>query len=89
MERSEFVADLNNNKYATQVAHLTLICQYCLEKGKPEYLVTEFAKRLVDDPTVIFTGLLQSIFQEVLEYYKRKLTIISVYDSDGIIIYYT
>lgn len=88
MERSEFVADLNNNKYATQVAHLALICQYCLEKGKPEYLVTEFAKWLVT-PEALFTGLLQSIFQEVLEYYKRKLTIISVYDSDGIIIYYT
>lgn len=88
MERSEFVSNLNNNEYSTQVAHLALICMYCLEKGKPEYLVTEFAKWLVG-PTVIFTGLLQSIFQEVLEYYKRKLTIISVYNSDGIIIYYT
>ena len=88
MERSEFVSNLNNNKYSTQVACLTLICQYCLEKGKPEYLVTEFAKCLVD-PTVMLTGLLQNIFQEALEYYKRKLTIISVYNSDGTIIYYT
>lgn len=60
-----------------------LIKAYCLDMGKPEYLVNLFIAALVKESTCIDTSRFDYCFEIALNYYCQKYNIIFLYDKAG------